>query len=258
MRSMIERATRPVLCGLACALICAPVLALSPVEGEVGAVYWANQTDSTTSGGNVSTHGATPGLRGDLWVLDRYGVRAGQYRAESNDDGVDTTSVDVMWRAFAPSAHNFLAIGLGWQDMQFHGANEGGDTSGMRLSVEGHVGFTDLIQGYGQGAWLPRLDDSANAAAELQDMDGYEYEMGVAWSAAPFLSVRAGWRGSSLGFTETTSTPAASSLPQAQPKSGGNQGLMQNGSGSQQGQSVGSSSGTTESKGWFFGLGFRF
>jgi len=230
-------------------------MALGPIDGEVGAVWWANQTDTDSSAGFTSSDAGTPGVRGDLWFFQRYGVRAGQYR--SSDQGMDTTSIDVMWRAFAPTANNFLAIGLGWQDMQLD--DSGGDTSGMRLALEGHVGFTDLIQGYAQGAWLPRLDDATGAAGTYQDVDGYEYEVGVAWGAAPFMSLRAGWRESTVGFSEATVASVGATGFQTQGGGGGVQAIQPLGpTAGPPGQAIGTSSGTAAAKGWFLGLGIRF
>jgi hypothetical protein len=257
---MIEGAMRPILCALVCALVCAPAMAVGPVEGEVGAVWWSSDTETTSTAGDSSTGGGTPGVRGDLWILNRYGVRAGQYRS---DDGgaVDHTSIDVLWRAFAPTANNFLAVGLGWQELQLGGAVAGGDTSGVRLSLEGHVGFTDLIQAYGQGAWLPSLADTAGPTGALEQLDGYEYEVGVAWGAAPFLSVRAGWRESTVGYTEASVLPTGSGFtPTSSKDSGGNKSISEGGQETDQSEqaTLSSSTGEQSSRGWFLGLGFRF
>lgn len=255
MKSSVGRTACPLLCGAICVLICAPAMALGPIDGEVGAVWWASQTDSDGSAGFSSSDAGTPGVRGDLWFLQRYGVRAGQYR--SSDEGMDSTSIDVMWRAFAPSANNFLAVGLGWQDLQLE--DSGGETSGLRLALEGRVGFTDLIQAYAQGAWLPSLDDATGAAGMYQDLDGYEYEVGVAWGAAPFMALRAGWRESTVGFSETTQVTVGTTAFQPHGAGGAIQAVQPQGpSPGQAGVATGSSNGTAAAKGWFLGLGFRF
>ena len=50
-----------------------------------------------------------------------------------------------------------------------------------------------------------RAGDTTVAASgmKLEDMDGYEYELGVSWKFMPLLSLRAGYRETSIDFTET-------------------------------------------------------
>lgn len=246
---------------MSCLMLGSVALAAGPIDGEIGAVWWSNDLD--TDSGSIDA--SAPAYRGELWLFDRYGVRAGQYMSnpDGNADGTDTTSVDVMWRAWAPSENNFVAAGMGWQMMHLDGLGIDDNTSGMRLSVEGRVGLMNMLYAYGQGSYLPSLDDAGDALARtLEDMDGHEYELGVSWKMAPFVSMRAGYRVSGIDFTQVSSITSSSVDGPSNEDSGGApaavnfslaQGNEESGSGSSS-----STSGSVDSKGFFLGFGFNF
>lgn len=182
-------------------LVSAPALAAGPLDGEVDALWWGNDFEAH----GVSEEAGAPGFRASLWFQERYGVRAGQFSSETDDFGSDTaeyTAVDVLWRAFAPAEHNYVAVGLGWQQMDLAALGLEGSTSGMRVSVEGHLGLIGIMRAYGQGAYMPSLDDTpATFGGDFQDMEAMEYELGLAFKVAPFMSVKAGWRSHALDYT---------------------------------------------------------
>lgn len=186
--------------------------AMGPVDGEIGAVYWANDFDSKGVA-SFSSGANAPGFRAELWLFERYGLRAGQYRSDLDDYGTETadyTSLDFMWRAFSPTENNFFALGLGWQEMDLGTIGLSGDTSGARISAEGRVSVAALVYLYAQGSYLPSMDDADAVVAGLgrfEDVSGHEYELGVSWKMAPFVSLRAGYRSNNVEFTQTGLDP---------------------------------------------------
>jgi opacity protein-like surface antigen len=192
-----------------CCLAATPALAVGPIDGEVNALWWVNETDVDTPGGSASGDGDAPGLRAEMWLFGRYGIRAAQFSSDVDEFGIDDsndyTSVDLLWKAFAPTEHNFVAVGAGYEEMDLGLLGLDGDTWSTRLAVEGRVGFIGAVYGYLQGAYLPTIDDTSSVVptVEFEDMDGYEYEMGVSWKFAPFVSLRAGYRETSIDFTQT-------------------------------------------------------
>jgi hypothetical protein len=254
------------LCGLLVLSFGVPLLAAGPVDGEVSALWWANEYDRNTQTSNVSEDGGSPGLRAELWMLERYGVRASMFGSDVSDSqGADYASVDVMWKALAPTENNFVAVGLGWQQMDLQGLAQ--ETSGMRLAVEGRFGLVGMLYGYGSASYLPDLDDAAASdplAGRLEDIDAFEYELGLAWNALPFMNVHAGYRVNNLSFTQETIQVAGVGTD-VQPEGAGGSGF----SGMAPGGTAGctdctpnaagdGTSGEAESAGFYLGVGFQF
>jgi opacity protein-like surface antigen len=213
-------------------LLSTPVLALGPVDGEIGAVWWANEFDSDGGAANVSSDAGAPGFFAQLWFFDRFGLKASQYTSDLDDVGADSadyTSVDAMWRPFSPSENNFIALGLGWEEMDLASIGLDGDTSGARVTVEGRIAVA-VVYFYGQGSYLPKLDDTpATVAADgvFEDLSSLELEAGVAWKVAPFIGLRGGYRSQKVDFTR---------IPEIGPEL----------------------EGEVDSNGFFAGLNFRF
>jgi hypothetical protein len=190
-------------------LVCAPALAVGPVDGEVGAAWWANSFSASGNGSQVSSAAGAPGFRAELWFFGRYGLRAERY--SSNLNGLDAatsdyTSLDFRWRAFSPTKNNFIAIGAGWQQLDLGTLGLDGATSGARLGLEGRVAAAGAVYIYGQGSYLPDLRDTNAvdpALGQFRDMSGYEYEAGISWTILPVLSMRGGYRGQRIDFTRT-------------------------------------------------------
>jgi len=191
-------------------LASAPALAMGPVDGEVGAVWWASDFDVSSG---ASADAGAPGFRAEVWLFQRWGVRAERYSSDLDEfDGRDSdyTSVDFRWRAFSPSENNYFAIGVGWQRMDLATIGLDGDTSGARLGAEGRISLGGLVYLYGQGSYLPSLDDAPAVdplMGYFENLDGYELEAGVSWKMAPFVSLRAGYRAQTVNFTLTGFEP---------------------------------------------------
>jgi hypothetical protein len=194
---------RIVWIALLSSMVAVPALALGPVDGEVGALWWANEYETE----GVSEDAGVPGFNAELW-WKKVGVRAQLLGdLDNTDSSTDYTAVDVMWKAFAPTENNFIAVGLGWQDMGFTAVDAGltnafsGDTSGMRVALEGRVGIVGMVYAYGQAAYLPDMDNATDPNGdEYNDVDGLEFEVGVSWKPAPFISVRGGYRQNTLDY----------------------------------------------------------
>jgi hypothetical protein len=131
----------------------------------------------------------------------------------------------------------------------------------VRLSVEGRVGLMDRVYGYGHAAYLPALEDVRSVDTEFRDVTGYEYEFGVAWNVMLHMSLRAGYRADSVDYTEPETVLTGGGTAPSKIGTGGNSGIgipggPSPGSGGQAVNELGD--GSTESKGFFVGLGFRF
>jgi opacity protein-like surface antigen len=200
-------------CVLVLGLAAAPAQAMGPVDGEFGAVWWASDFDVTMSDASVSDDAGAPGFRAEVWMFKRWGVRAERYSSKLDEfDGPDSdyTSVDFRWRAFSPSENNYFAIGVGWQQMDLATIGLDGSTSGARIGAEGRVALGGLFYLYGQGSYLPSLDDAPAVdplLGHFENLDGYEFETGVSWKIAPFMSLRAGYRTQTINFTMTGFEP---------------------------------------------------
>jgi hypothetical protein len=257
------------ICSVLCLPLCGPVLAAGPIDGEVSAVWWANDFDTNSEIASTSEDAGAPGLRAELWMLNRYGLRASQFGSDTDGgDGADYTSVDVMWRALSPTENNFVAVGVGWQQMDIDGLDEA--TSGARITVEGRVSLMGMLYAYGHGSYMPSLSDT-DAADPLQggfeDLDAHEYELGVAWNAMPFMDVHAGYRVNSMSFTQQTvaplSGPSAGGILPVGGGGSGNAGAVWGGSDDDcvdcsPSAAIIGPNGEAESSGFFVGLGFHF
>jgi len=256
---------RIALASVICLSLAAPALAAGPLDGEVAAVWWANDFDSTSEAGADSNDGGAAGLRGQLWFKNRYGVKATQYGSDPADsDGADYTSVDLMWRPLSPTENNFIAVGVGWQAMEIAGLED--ETSGMRLAFEGRVGLAGMVYAYGNAAYLPSMEDSGSADAafgDFEDLQSYEYELGVAWNATPFVNVHAGYRANTLDFNQSSvlAAGAGSGLNDAGNGGGSSHltpGGSDNGCESCAPTALGQTSGSVETSGFFAGVGVKF
>ncbi len=214
-------------------LTAAPARALGPIDGEFGAIWWANEFDSAGGAAGISEDSGAPAYRAEIWFVNKVGLRAAVYNADLEDIGAensDQASVDVLWKVFAPSENNFLAVGAGWQELDLEAIGMADGTSGPRAALEGRIGIVGLLYAYGQGSYYFEHDDAdAMVAADgrFSDIDGHEYEVGVFWKMFPFVNMRAGFRASEIGFTRV--------------------------------DAVGTSfDGTADTEGWFAGVGIHF
>ena len=66
--------------------------AAGPVDGEIGAIYWNSEFDSSGVAALASDAGS-PGFRAQLWLFNKYGVKAGMYRTDLDDfTAIETSS----------------------------------------------------------------------------------------------------------------------------------------------------------------------
>ncbi len=136
--------------------------------------------------------------RAEVWMAERWGLSGSLYRIEPDEavgDGSDHVSVDLKRRVFSTTDNKFLAVGLGWENIDF----ESGDSSaGMRLIVEGRFRLLGSMYLYGHSAWLPSLEDVAGRS-ELQ---GSEVQAGLAFKPADVFSLQAGYRHFRLDYID--------------------------------------------------------
>ena len=190
-----------------------PAMAVGPIDGEVGAVWWANDFSYSSEVGSISSGAGAPGFRVELWFFNKFGARAERYSSEVDElttETADYTSIDVLWRPFSPSQNNFVAIGLGWQDMDMSTIGLDGETSGVRAVVEGRVSLGGMFYAYGHGSYMPELDDATASdpmSGQYEDLAARQLELGVSWKAMPFLSVRGGYMTYTTDFTQTGIDP---------------------------------------------------
>ncbi|HKQ62480.1 MAG TPA: hypothetical protein VJS92_14410 [Candidatus Polarisedimenticolaceae bacterium] len=184
--------------------------ALGPVDGEVGAFWWQNDFNSTggSTGVDSSSAGA-PGFRAELWFFKRYGLRAGRVSSDLDDLDMDSssyTSIDLLWKAFAPTQNNFVAVGAGWEQLDAELIGLEGQTSGARLTAQGRFSVARIVYLYGEGSYLPSLDDTRATNpldGSFENISGREFEAGVCVKPMPFVSFRAGYRANKTSFTRT-------------------------------------------------------
>ena len=105
------------------------------------------------------------------------------------DTGLNSTNqwtVDIKHRLFSATENTFLAMGLGWNDIEMKGEIN----SGMRFVAEGRVGLYGPAYLFGQAALSPWMTNSASNVAPF----GKELELGLAINPLPSMSFRAGYR----------------------------------------------------------------
>ncbi|MDQ7005731.1 MAG: outer membrane beta-barrel protein [Acidobacteriota bacterium] len=191
---MIRRHLLFALVLLACAS--APALALGPVDGEFGVIYWLSDTDITVAGDTGSWDSEDIGFHGQLW-LAKWGLRAGVYKTDldiGNGAQITYSHLDVQRKLFAPTENNFFALGLGWQQVKID-TDLSNTASGLRLSAEARIGLVGVIYLYGDGAYYISLGDFDT---ELTNPEGWEVEVGISYKPAPFINFRAGYRAHTL------------------------------------------------------------
>lgn len=174
----------------------AGALAAGPLDGEVGLNWWANDFDADLGEGEVDAGAAGGHLQ--LWWNETWGIKGALYRSDLADsagaDDVDYLSVDLKRRLLSVTENNYLAAGVGYQQLDL----SGGDTQGLRLFVEGRVGLVGAVWAYGHSAWMPIFDDTD----AREDQDAVELEVGVGFSPFPFMKLSAGWRQFDLDFDD--------------------------------------------------------
>lgn len=181
-----------------CALTVSGSQAAGPLDGEASLNWWANDFDTDLSDGEVNA-GAFGGEL-QLWWDQTWGLKGSLYRSDLADSAgmndTDYLSLDLKQRLFSATENNYVAAGVGYERLNI---NDGGNSQGLRLLVEGRLGLVGMLYAYGQTAWMPVFEDTNSR----EDLDALEFEAGVAVSPLPFIQLSAGWRKFALDFTDT-------------------------------------------------------
>ena len=145
--------------------------------------------------GLVSTASAFDDSSQDLdlsgWLNDKWSGHSSIHQTNRLNKSPAETSqwtVDIKRRLLSGAENTYLAMGLGWNDLQL---TETESSSGMRFVAEGRVGIYGVAYLFGQAAFSPWM---SNIESNI-DPFGKELEIGLAVDPLPSMSFRAGYRG---------------------------------------------------------------
>lgn len=176
-----------------------------PLVNDRTIQWWAEPYPlevADTDAADASFNGFT-----EIWLSEEWGVRGARYESSLDDIGIDNSdhaSIDFRRRVFTLSDRGFISLGAGWESI---GLDTGESSSGLRFTAGGEVGLGDSFSLYGHTSWLPELDDVGTRS----NLEGQEFEAGLSYDPAPFVSVRLGFRRFKLDFDEGGSTNSAES-----------------------------------------------
>ena len=182
-------------------LVTLPAQALGPVDGEVGVFTWVVDDYEDTSVNSPLTGGY-----GELWLGERWGLRAALYRVSEDSVSMapdEQTLIDFKYRLVNATDNTFLAVGLGWEQDRF-GAE--GDASGARIMAEGRVGVLGFLRFYAEAGWAPSLGDLGSR----RDLSSISVETGLVLDPLPFVDLRLGWRYQITDYTGAITGSGAS------------------------------------------------
>lgn len=176
-----------------------PALAVGPVDVEVGVAYWQQDYTWQTDPGDfaIARSADDLGYWGKIWAFN-WGLSAAQFKGNWNGGTTDYLSIDLMRKVIHPTRNNYLALGVGWQQIDYQvdigTLVASTDSTGARLVADARVGLIGMLYAYGNAAYLfgmsgPDFDDNKYGTG-----DGIEYEFGLAVKPAPFLWLRVGYR----------------------------------------------------------------
>lgn len=141
---------------------------------------------------------------GQSWMSEEWQGHSSLYKTKSLDVGkIDSSqwSVDVTRRLLSAKKNTYLAMGLGWNDIEMV---DGESSFGMRFIAKGRVGIYGPAYLFGQAALSPWM----TSVGQLVDPFGKELELGLAVNPLPSMSLRAGYRGYWLDSAESYSDPS--------------------------------------------------
>ena len=127
---------------------------------------------------------------GEQWWNQKWGARGAIYQSDQSGLDFDNNkhlAVDVKRRLFTTPGNSYLAVGLGWDDIELPGDYS---TSGMRFVAEGRYGVVGPAYLFGHASFTPWLSDMENMASP----NGKELEIGLAVNPFPSMSLKAGYR----------------------------------------------------------------
>ena len=172
-----------------------PASALGPVDIELGAMYW----DADTEIVEVSESASSPAIFGNVWMKNALGFGVSHYSAapEGSLDGADSdyTAIDAKWRFMNATRNNFVAVGLGAEQVGFVDDS----TISPRLVVEGRVSLK-MVYFFGNAAYLPTLGDMTIEGTPVDGKDGMELEAGVGFHPIPLLSINLSYKSNDMDF----------------------------------------------------------
>jgi hypothetical protein len=186
---------RPVLAGVLFLFLVFPVHAV--VNGEATLLYWFSEDEV----GSVSANSDNAALRGELWFNDRWGFTGGLYQTDPSGSlgGVDYFNIDGKFRVISATDNNWLAVGLGYQNIDAGIAS----TSGFRLTLDGHLSLMSILQGYARVAWMPDLDNLTLGITNLSGGSATEFDIGLMLHPVPLLGIWGGWRTFDTDFDQS-------------------------------------------------------
>lgn len=138
---------------------------------------------------------------GQGWLKNRWQGQSSHYKTKNLNVGLlDSSqwSVDITRRLLSGKQNTYLALGLGWNDIEMA---TGKSSVGMRFIAEGRVGLYGPAYLFGQAALSPWMSN----VGYLVDPFGKELELGLAIDPFPSMSLRAGYRGYWLDSSEPSS-----------------------------------------------------
>ena len=161
--------------------------------------YWLDTDLAEGTPAMPESFDSVLGSNKELWLDNKWGLQGSLYSGDLENAGANDSehlSLDVKRRFLNLTDKTFLAVGLGWQDIDMH---IGGASSGPRILLEGRWGLNENLSLYGATAWLPYLDDISAGS----NVAGSELEAGVAYEPLPYLSLRAGYRRFDLDYNNS-------------------------------------------------------
>jgi len=154
-----------------------------------GPLWWSGMFDTSTTTGPASANlerlleprSPTWGLKGPMYAVTQVAA--------------DSPNFDLKRRVVSFAERSFLTIGLGWNEFEL---DDGDDSAGPHLSVEGRWGIGGAWTLYGQSVWVPELESTGHRG----DMTGNGFEAGIAFQPLPNMSFHAGYRTFRIDFTD--------------------------------------------------------
>lgn len=180
----------------------ASVAAEDPFASKPNILWWSDDFSLTAQ--DSSNQYDSFISQTDVWNND-WGFSGKLLQNDDDLFGIPDNSaylnIDVK-RRFLGNSNNFLAVGLGWQDIDIESrdADSRLEVSGPKLSLEGQFNLFRSMKLYGQTAWFPEMDSTY----QEEPASGYEFEAGVMVSPLPALSLKAGFRHFELKYDTDT------------------------------------------------------
>lgn len=182
--------------------------AAGPLKGEVEIAYWDAEVEAEIGRETESSGSREAAFRGRL-RLGAWGVKAAYHRLEPGSRNLAETTtlvnIDVLHDLISVAPNSYLAMGGGWERIKLEEGGSSVETSGARFVLDGRIGLAGIVYGYGEAAFYPWLSDSeveilGDIGVGLRDGGGYEWELGIGVEPLPFLTVKAGYRVSTVDF----------------------------------------------------------